>query len=309
MQVQTIQPRLLLNFDVNGTLILKDTSKKASDECMLISALAENTFASWEEGYESMSFKQYVYNVLLPGDKSDPQLKRERQKIVATFLQWLSEKSHPALSSVLEDYHKIKDKFTDPKTKEVNFTVFPSFYLMLEKLRSMNIPFTIILRTFGGDLPEVVKEIEDHHSGLKISHWAKFEEINLNSEEKKTIKKAEEVFDTFLSSDGHFAIQDDWLKWNQDGERGRSGKPFLYDISGRRRNIKNLSLFFDDNITGEEQDIVRSCEITGKNVPAKSLLGQLIFPVNTKEAMLNDDYYIDRILQAIRFSEASALVV
>lgn len=307
MQDQTIKPRLLLNFDLNGTLILKDTSKKASDEYMLISTLAENTFAKWDERYEPMSFKQYVYNVLLPGDKSNVRLKKERQKIVATFLQWLSEKSHPAMGNVLDDYHKIKNKFTDSKTKEINFTVFPSFYVMLEKLRNMKIPFIIILRTFGTDLPEVVKEIGDHDLGVKITHWAKFEDINFNTEGEKTIKKVEEIFDVFLSSDKHFAIQDDWLKWNQDGERGRSGKPFLYDISGKGA-IKNLSLFFDDNITGEEQDIVRPCEIAGKNAPTKSLCERLIFPVNTKEAMLNDDYYIDRILQAIRHSEATALI-
>lgn len=90
-------PRLILNFDVNGTLILKDTSKDSDEEHMLISALAEATFAKWDEQLESMSFKQYVCSVLLPGDKSNPELKKERQKTVGAFLQWLDQNSHRSI--------------------------------------------------------------------------------------------------------------------------------------------------------------------------------------------------------------------
>lgn len=61
MHNQTVIPRLLLNFDVNETLILKDTSKNASDEYMLISTLAENTFAKWDDQYDSMSFKEHFW--------------------------------------------------------------------------------------------------------------------------------------------------------------------------------------------------------------------------------------------------------
>jgi hypothetical protein len=296
MLEQTVFPRLLLNFDLNGTLILTDSSKKASDDYMLISTLAENTFAVWDEDHGSMSFKHYVYSVLHPGDKSNPQLKRERQKTVSTFLQWLSEKSHPSFNDVLEDYHEIRQKFTDVKTKAVNFTVFPSFYLLLEKLRHMEIPFTIILRTFGSDLHEVVKELEEHSLGLKITRLAKFEDTNLKIG-NTTIEKVDEIFDFILNSEEHLAIQDDWVKWNQDAERGRSGKPFLYDLSGSRK-VRNLSLFFDDNITGEEHDIVCPYEITGQ-MPANTLFGNYLFAVNTKEAMLNEHYFIDRVLQAL----------
>ena len=231
---------------------------------------------------------------------------QERQKIVRTLLDRLSKKSLPVQEEVLRAYNRIMDKFTDPETKKINFTVFPSFYVMLERLRKMNIPFTIILRTFGSDLPEVVKEIEEHRSGVKITRWAKFEGKNFSIEGKETIKNVEEhveeIFDLFLTSKQHFAVRDDWFKWNQDGERGQSGKPFPYDSSGNRREVRNLSVFFDDNITGDEQDIVQPCEIVGKTAPTKALLDKLIFPVNTQEAMSDDNYYIDRVLQAIKCS-------
>ena len=90
------------------------------------------------------------------------QLKQERQKTVGKFVEWLREHNHPALESVEKTYQAIKEKFTDPKTGKMNFTIFPSFYVMMDKLRESKIPFTIILRTFGSDLDEVMKEIEEH---------------------------------------------------------------------------------------------------------------------------------------------------
>lgn len=301
-------PRLLLNFDLNGTLLLKDSSKKVDDEYMLISALAEDTLAKWN-GKQSMSFKQYVYTELLPGDKSHPQLKKERQKVVGRFIEWLREHKHPALESVQKTYSTIKAKFMDPKTGEINFTIFPSFYILMDLLREKQTSFTIILRTFGDDLAEVVKEIEEHPSGVKFSHHAKFEGLKLIIDEKYTVEKTAEIFNVILSSGKHFAIRDDWSHWNEHGERGQYGKPFPYDLSGTSTKERSLSLFFDDNITGDEDlDIVNPCEITGQKIATKALCDRLIFPVNTVEAMLDDHYFINRVMKAMRSNIESRAV-
>ncbi len=296
-------PRLLLNFDVNGTLILKDTSKGSDNEHMLISALAEASFAKWEEQLETMSFKEYVYSVLHAGDKSNPELKKARQKTIGAFLHWLDQNSHPAQQTVFDNYLKIKEKFTDSDSNTVNFSVFPSFYRMVDKLREMNVSFSIILRTFGGDLPEVTAEIGSHPSGVKFTRRGKFEESKLKFEGEQALEKAEDIFDLFLNSQEHFAVNDDWFTWNNNREVGQSGKPFWFDGSANNGTnsgrVKSLSLFFDDNITGKEQDIVRPCEISGVDVSSEALCGKLIFPVNTKDAILDDNYYIDRVVQAL----------
>ncbi len=299
-QSSQAMPRLLLNFDLNGTLILKDTSKQVNDEYMLISALAETTFASWN-GKQSMSFKQYIYTEILPGDKSNPQLKQERQKVIGKFVEWLKKLNHPALESVETTYRTIKEKFTDPETGKINFTIFPSFYVMMNRLRENNIPFTIILRTFGGDLAEVMKEIEEHPCGVEFSHQAKFNGSKLIIDGKRTVEKTTEIFDLILNSEKHFAIQDDWFYWNQNQEQGQYGKPFLYDLSGISGRVRNLSLFFDDNITGDERlDIVNPCEITGQKIPTKVLCDRFIFPVNTMDAMLDDNYFINHVMNALQ---------
>jgi len=153
------------------------------------------------------------------------------------------------------------------------------------------------LRTFGSDLEEVVKELQNHPEGIKIPHWARYVGNHLSYKEK--IKTQEETFTIFLESEEHFAIQDDWNRWNKDGERGRSGKPFLFDQSGQYNQVRNLSLFFDDNITGEELDIVYPMEITGKEVSVKDLMDVTFFTVNTKDAILEDDYYYKKVIYAL----------
>lgn len=276
-------PKILLHFDLNGTLILQDTSKQVNPDYMIISALAEDTFAKWSDNTEEMSFKDYVYQVLKPGDKSDPLLKKERQAIIADFFNWIQEDSN-----AYEKYRQVKEKYLG------SLKLFDSFYKLLEKMREMNLQFTVILRTFGNDLTEVVEEMSKHPSGIKISHFGKFDKCRL-SIDGQTIENMEK---TFLNSAGHFAIQDDWSTWNADGERGRSGKPFILD----RENTTCLSLFFDDNITGLDQDIIKT------NVPIIDLIGVQVFPVRTMQAMLDDNYYIDCVLKSIRKWEVNGSV-
>lgn len=303
-----IKPILLLDFDLNGTLILQDSSKGASWESMLISALAENIFDQWEEALsEKMSFKKYAYNVLLPGDKSDQQLKKKRAQFISNFFGWLTEHNHPARERVLADYDAIKTKFSNPKTNQIQPSVFPSFYLMLKKLRSLQIPFVLKLRTFGNDLREVSEEIKSHPDGVAFTQRGKFSAKKLHLDGEGVITKVGEIFQKFLTSKEHFALQDDWKAWNSDGERARSGKPFIYSGIENAADAPNLALFFDDNFTGEEQDIIDPIEINGKQVPGKMLKDKMLFRVNTIEAMKDDDYYINLIHKALLQYTASSL--
>jgi len=156
----------------------------------------------------------------------------------------------------------------------------------------MKTPFSIILRTFGSDLDSVIKELEKQE-GIKFKYRGKYNGPQLIIEGE--IKSEKEGFEMFIESDEHFAIQDDWTFWTKDGERGRSGKRFLYD-----RSSHYLSLFFDDNITGQEMDIVKPLEIFGNDVKKnEDLLEEILFPVVIKDAIVNNDYYLDKYMLAL----------
>lgn len=292
-------PKLILHFDVNGTLTAKDTSKKLSDDHMIIALLAENTIGQWAPSQADMSFKDYVYTQLHPGDKSDPNLKLTRQKAVGSFLNWLLNNEHQLSDKVFGQFLAIRAKYSDDDGK-VKFSIFTSFFVALQKLRELNIAFTVVLRTFGTDLEDVVDEIQKHPSGVQFTNLCTFKEDVLKRQfgvfesgkftgnaAEETVTKTDKIFKLFAQGD-HFAVQDDWKKWNQDGERSRSGKPFIVDSS----DTQYFSIFFDDNITGEDQDIISLCDIASGSTQSTAIR------VDTLNAMLNDQYFINKILIA-----------
>lgn len=293
-------PHLLIHFDINGTLTLKDSTKtakdgkKVSNEYMILSALAESTAAIWDPNYPNMPFKDYVYTVLAPGDKNDAEVKEKRQNIIANFLPWLEEHHHPARFKVRHEYDLLR-KYQNMSESE--FKVFDSFYTLIQKLIELDIPHTIILRTFGNDLNQVIDEIEHNPRELKIKFGTL---INLK-ETSVTVEKANTLFHTFLNSLEHIAVQDDWAKWAKDYEYAQSGKPFMYDSTGCLGR-KNLSLFFDDKITGKMQDIVNPIEVSGKPTATK-LKGRLTFHVNTTKAAIDEQYFVKKVLKALAMHE------
>lgn len=292
------KPVLLLDFDLNKTIILEESSNGSGWEEMLISILAENTFYDWD-GKGVMSFKDYVYNCPLPGEKSEKPLKVKRMEQIANFLPWLVEQDHPAKDKVFLDYKEIKEKFTNSDTHEIETTVFPSFFVLLEKLRASNISFVVKLRTFGKHLNYAVNKIESHPSGVKFNRAGNISGQSLSLKGEETINKADRIFHRFLTSKEHFALQDDWNKWNGDKELGRSGKPFIYDSKGDQKQIRCLSLFFDDNITGEEYDIVNPIDVSNGQLSGRELLNRMLFKVNTVEAIKNDDYFFELVHKAL----------
>lgn len=299
-----MQAQLILHFDINKTLILKDSSKGIESEEMLTSLLAEFTYGQWDNIHGRMSYTEYVERVLLPDDSKDPQRKMKRTRKTCEFLNWLQAVKHPLQQEVFEKRDMMKRKFTDPVTGELKFCVFQSFYKLIQHLQATNRRFVVSLRTFGDDLEEVVDEIGSHPLGIKITRKASFVNKELHLEGASTVKKAETIFETFLQSQEHFAIQDNWKEWNSDGGHARSGKPFFYDASGKWHDVSNLSLFFDDNFSGEERDILNPIEVSGKQVTGGELKGKMLFTVNPIEAVLDDDYYIKLVKHALTLTRA-----
>ncbi|MFN4173656.1 MAG: hypothetical protein ACK4HV_00935, partial [Parachlamydiaceae bacterium] len=113
-----------------------------------------------------------------------------------------------------------------------------------------------------------------------------------------TEQKTYDLFMNFLDSSDCIAVQDDWQAWSKDNEMSRSGKPFIFDSEGVMKK-KTLSLFFDDKMTGEEKDIIRPIDLSGRAVPTKDLKGRQLFAVNTTKAALDETYYIRKVLKAL----------
>jgi hypothetical protein len=155
----------------------------------------------------------------------------------------------------------------------------------------MKLPFRLILRTFGKDTPSVVEQLKTR--GVEILRSGTFTAKSLSIGER-VLESTQEIFQEFLK-EGHLAIQDDWKHWNQNGEKSEFGKLFLVDPTK-----KVISLFFDDNATGEPFDIVQARDaLTAEPLPENGF-GKTVFRVNPIEALLNDHYFTDLTFRALR---------
>lgn len=284
----TVFPKLILHFDVNKTLICRDSvSGKTPDE-ILINQLAEDTVYHWSRRHPPMSYTNYVHSVIVPGEASDPEIKRQRREVISHFLDTV--KNYPAITqAVHRRFLRLKEKSVEP--------IFCSFVKLIERLKALQLTFTIILRTFGKDLLEAQNEILKL-TGVEFTRRGKFKEgvLHLKGDENRIIATTAELYQLFAASEEHITIRDSYKEWNSHKEQAQFGKKFVFD----NRQATHLSLFFDDNLTGDPvYDIVAPYTPEGDFIPTDNLLNKVLFPVNPGSAILNDNYYITLVNRAL----------
>lgn len=204
------------------------------------------------------------------------------------------------LKELLAEKHSSLDLY---KLQSENNKIFHSFYKLIDYLNHNKIPYTIILRSFGDEVAEVRDEINATYHDM-ITHFGEFEQTTLHYDEEQSTSDPRTAYE-YLRHFGNVAIHDDWGYWSENNKRSENGKPFYLDLEDKG----TLSLFFDDNIDIDnvEQNIIAPIDVrTGRVLSLKSLVqsGQAI-PVDTLEAMTNEDYFINKILKAIALRSLS----
>lgn len=286
-------PHLVLNFDINKTLIASDKVGNKSVDDVINELLAEKYKALWDPSLvEEISFDDYVNNILIPGPKHDSELRRQRKYYLQHFLDYLRDNESPLYELVHTEY-EIALKALETS----NGIIFPSFYHLIEKLNEQQISYSIILRSYGLELFDVKQEINGFHEGL-IGRTAKFRKGKLYLDNGEIIEGGCKIYCT-LRSIGHIAIHDDWNYWNSHGLAAHQGKPFYVD----REDYETLSIFFDDNIheTDSINNIISPLDAkTEKPIPLEEVVKSgLAVRVDTLEAILNDNYFIERVEEAL----------
>lgn len=286
-------PHLMLYLDVNKTLIASDEAGGKSVEDVLNALLAEKFRFRWDASLRSpLSYDVYVKTVLLPGPNHDLELKKQRKALLTRFVESLREQEHPLYPEVFSIYQTALSKLQNG-----NGRVFPSFYHLVNYLDQTEISYTLILRSFGTEVYEIAAEINSHYPN-KFQHSGKFDRGTLILGEWQA-KSPREIY-TLLRSLSHMAINDDWVYWNKGAQASQYAKPFLIDTSDN----KTLGIFFDDNIdlSNSSKNIIAPIDVTtGRQIPVKDLPNQVV-QVDTLEAILNDNYFIERVQKALLFA-------
>ena len=285
-------PHLILYFDINKTLIASDKAGNKSVEDILNELLSEKYKACWDESLqEAITFDEYVHKILVPGSRDNQDVDVLRKFYLQHFITYLQTQNHPLYPCVLQNYEIALMALNTSENM-----IFTSFYSLLDNLAKKDISYSIILRSFGEEVFEVKNEIDAVYKEF-FKRVGKFREGKLWLEEE-SIEDSQAIYNQLRRIE-HTAIHDDWNYWITHNGCVKQGKPFYLD----RTDNETLSIFFDDNIRldNSAKNIIAPLDAeTGELIPIKELIqsGQVV-RVDTLKAILNADYYINLVEEAI----------
>ncbi|MBS0622843.1 MAG: hypothetical protein JSR80_07810 [Verrucomicrobia bacterium] len=265
---QSLYAHLILQFDINGTLIAMDSATDAD---------------------LSHYLNRILYDHVYP---SPPPLSKEERYY---FLDLLRAAGDPHLEEMEERYHEMWEKLGGENK------IFPSFFKLLDYLEEEQISYSLSLRTFGWDLEETREQIEDIYPHL-FKNSGYFRQNVLHLDGQPPISSLHIQYE--LLADHNFALRDDFRYWSTHDREARYGKPLLIDPLS-----EDLPLFFDDNIPKDPHSlygIVDPIDVrTGLHLPPACVRHHLL-RVNTAQAILDDNYFIDLVEEALTYNKAAA---
>jgi plasmid maintenance system killer protein len=290
------QPQFILHFDVNKTILADDPAGDKSIDDVLIACLAEKYTDIWDPLLlkNRVSYTTYVKEYLLPGKKSDKELKKLRNQKISEFISFLKNSDNSLYPIVKNEFELLKDKLENHKS-----ILFNSFYQLIYFLNQHSIHFTIVLRTFGDDLNRVMNEANSHLKMPFFNQSASFKQGNLYIS-NKNLDSITAIYE-FLKTTAHIGIQDNWKEWNDHNEAQEYAKRFPIDLS----DSSTICMFFDDNVELDPSsitNIVNPIEVqTGKSLSVKDLIeANHIIVVDTINAILDDNYYINKVMTHLK---------
>lgn len=279
---------LVLFVDINGTIMAADTSRGKEPDSAICQMLAENYLSKWDS-VNNETYRQYIDRRVCPGDGKDPVIKSKRMNHYKQFIEYLQQTAHPL-------HDEVSSKFTEIKNEMKNGDIFPSFIAMIDELNSNHTPYTIVFRTFGDDLDNVIKET-NKRCHLEIQNRAKFIKGILHHNNGNVFDTPEAMLGC-IAPFQHAAWQDDYQHWHNHGESHEAGK--LYPIN--MHNNELVSIFFDDNAI--DKNIIHVESIPSNTDDQRLLQADLltsgrIVAVNTLQAATDRNYFIDRVKFAL----------
>jgi len=272
--------------DINRTIIAHDSTQQYTAEDFVNLCLAKETKACWDTTIEDpIDFYSYVYNHLLPGNRSDKALRSKRRATIHSFLALAKEHNYPISPSLFTKYDDLV-----AKVSALQSSIFPSYFSLISFLEENEVDYTIIFRTFGSDLHAVLEELALKDIPQFKSRSGAFYFDGEQVEHEELLQKA--LQEKFI------AVQDDFIFWNTHKESSAHAK--IMPVSD-----EHISLFFDDNVIENEQiNIVTPVKSkTKKQLSIKQLINSgNIVSVNTLEALSDDMYFIKKLQVVININ-------
>lgn len=287
MKIST-KPHLILFVDLNGTIMLADPVSEKDIEAAINQLLAKKYISVWgEHCSDEISYHDYMENYLCKGDREDLNIKKSRMNFYRNFIPYLQETKHHLLDEIHEEYRKLSEIYANNNGK-----IIPSFISLINFLDQENISYSVVLRTFGNDLNDVIHELENKTS-LTFTTILSINEDGHMQVANKTLKTPEEMLEAFKPGQ-HYACQDNYSRWKSAMHAHAGGKPFpLCD--------ERITVFLDDHsIDKQILNVICVNKLATYNIEQAALQKELIrlgriVPVDTYSASLDPNYFIDKV--------------
>ncbi len=252
-----IKKKLLLHVDVNQTIMMTCIGKSNAYVIQCELSQDEQYKYIWQEDLPEMTYHAYITKYKL--DKNDKEFRDKTIAEIENFVQELKTRNNPFFNEIKKRYDTCLDKLNSQKN------IVPSFYNLLNWLKTTNQEYKILIRTFGADGQTILKELHEHANlnfirarfGYSLCLMSDLPENNQNNAEFGKI---------YLSEYGNYIVRD-------QENIVRSG--FLKDIS--MDDIKKLSKGL--NVPKLKADIMRDASKEGY-IPESDADGQFILNIS-----------------------------
>ncbi|XP_042308614.1 uncharacterized protein LOC121922829 [Sceloporus undulatus] len=307
--------KLVLHIDLNNTILVSDAVTNQDPRAALNCYLTTVTWGKvgpsgkWQWLSESPSllppckgavsfYSQYGRNTKFTDTDKGQQFRDVHQHHLK-LLEWQGP-AHPLLSIQGE------------QGRHYHF-VLPSFFYLLESLHQEGRQFAVIFRTFGTDLPRVLRVVRCALEG-QHPHFPSLPDISLpvdlspgiircskrkvvlthGAERLSTEDGGRKMYAYFSSREGLCGFQDhfDWWAKNQFSSKG--GKPLWIDP----HDANTHHIFFDDNIRLNDSDtIVHPQVLSGQiscspqTTPTSELYDVCLVQTDLLEAISDVNYF------------------
>ncbi|ESO83680.1 hypothetical protein LOTGIDRAFT_169160 [Lottia gigantea] len=337
--------KLVLHFDIRNTILVADSVTNVSVEHALNSFLTGVTWGKEVEGKwqwqsdqvslkppgndQLLTYYKYLEGRLVrtPSDRKDLRIQTGdfTQSSIGKDFKPNFER-HMNLLKWDHEYDESRDQkltMSGLDGKRYHY-VIPSFYKLIHFLKSKHRDFSIILRTYGLDAPNV---LESMAYGLKGNHPGFSQSLNIpihkrtgnirrtndgliemellksNGEILQKMNHERDMYRLFSRSEGIMAFKDDFQHWQNNSYSFSAGKPMWIDPT----DASVHHIFFDDNFRSYEEDSIIDLRIFEDDVPkrARSLTHDevarfeemCLVQADLLESIENEDYFINRLAE------------
>lgn len=285
-------PTLILNFDLNGTLLATDEAGGKTEECMLSELIAKKTRSDWDDSKQNLTYYEYLKSSeasVMMTKQEAVQAKKQRKQKLCDFVQEYDQQFNGQLR---QDMNAMSAALASQHTM-----VFNSFFALLHSLDQRQITYHIVLRTFGTDIKDVVPTLEKFlQCKFEVAEF-KNDALQINEQTITDYQEMEQV----MNGTVYLAVQDEHAPWFTHKEDWHYGKKFLMPT-----NLNQLSLFFDDNIEppNSKNNIVQPIKVLNatdiEQIDPGQLFNTQLFRVDTEMAIIDKNYFINLVNHALK---------